>query len=201
MRMLTSVDICVIDNRDVPASTSNNREGFVPRPNPGTFGFTRRALRALIALNLLIGFLILALLIATLLAETPVFGALGVPPTGENAALLMGMRLVMVVGVVMVPLSHIVLTRLLALVDTVGRSDPFVVENAMRLRMMAWAVLALELLHLVVGVIVSSVSSREQPLDVDWSFSFAWIAVLLLFVLARVFEQGALMRDELQGTV
>ena len=174
----------------------------MPRPHPVAFGFTRRAIRALIALNLLIGFLILALLIASLVAETPVFAALGVRPENQSPALILGMRLIMVIGVVMVPLGHVVLTRLLALVDTVGRSDPFVAENAMRLRTMAWAVLGLELLHLAVGVIVSSVSSREQPLDVDWSFSFTrWIAVLLLFVLARVFEQGALMRDDLQGTV
>lgn len=174
----------------------------MPRPHSGVFGLTRRALRALIVLNLVVGFLILALLIATLVAETTVIGALGVPPTEENAALILGMRLIMVIGIVMVPLGHVVLTRLLALVETVGRSDPFVVENAMRLRTMAWAVLGLEILHLVVGVIVSSVSSEEQPLDVDWSFSFTrWIAVLLLFVLARVFEQGALMRDDLQGTV
>jgi hypothetical protein len=174
----------------------------VPPPSPAAFGFTRRALRALIALNLLIGFLVLALLIASLVAETAVFGALGVRPENQRSALLLGMRLIMGVGVVMVPLGHIVLTRLLALVDTVGRSDPFVVENAMRLRTMAWAVLGLEILHLAVGIIVSSVSSREQPLDVDWSFSFTrWIVVLLLFVLARVFEQGAIMRDDLQGTV
>ncbi len=174
----------------------------MPRPSPVVFGFTRRALRALIVLNLLIGFLILALLIATLVAQTPVFAALGVRPENQSSALILGMRLIAVIGVAMVPLGHVVLTRLLALVDTVGRSDPFVAENAMRLRTMAWAVLALEILHLAVGVIVASVSSEEQPLDVDWSFSFTrWIAVLLLFVLARVFEQGALMRDDLQGTV
>jgi hypothetical protein len=39
-------------------------------------------------------------------------------------------------------------------------------------------------------------------LELDWSFSFApWLAVLLLFVLARVFEHGAWMRAELEGTV
>jgi hypothetical protein len=33
-------------------------------------------------------------------------------------------------------------------------------------------------------------------------FNFTrWLGVLLLFVLARVFEQGARMRDELEGTV
>jgi hypothetical protein len=33
-------------------------------------------------------------------------------------------------------------------------------------------------------------------------FSFApWLSVLLLFVLAGVFTQGARMRDDLEGTV
>lgn len=170
--------------------------------SPDVFGLTRRALRVLIALNLVMGFLILALLIATLIAETPVFAALGVRLTGDSSTPILGMRLVMVLGIAAVPLAHVVLTRLLAVVDTVGRSDPFVAENAMRLRTIAWAVLGMELLHLAIGAIVAGVSSDAQPLDVDWSFSFTrWIAVLLLFVLARVFEQGALMRDDLQGTV
>ena len=39
-------------------------------------------------------------------------------------------------------------------------------------------------------------------LDLDWNFSLTrWLAVLLLFVLSRVFEQGARMRDDLEGTV
>jgi hypothetical protein len=36
----------------------------------------------------------------------------------------------------------------------------------------------------------------------DWSFSVTpWLAVLLLFVLAQVFGDGARMRDDLTGTV
>ena len=39
-------------------------------------------------------------------------------------------------------------------------------------------------------------------IHIDWSFSFTpWVAVLLLFVLARVFEHGARMRADLEGTV
>jgi hypothetical protein len=46
------------------------------------------------------------------------------------------------------------------------------------------------------------VSTATAPFDIDWSFSpTRWVAVLLLFVLARVFEQGAQMREELEGTV
>ncbi len=36
----------------------------------------------------------------------------------------------------------------------------------------------------------------------DWSPSFtAWLATLMLFVLARVFRHGAQMRADLEGTV
>lgn len=42
----------------------------------------------------------------------------------------------------------------------------------------------------------------QVPIDIDWTFSFTpWIAVLLLFVLARVFAHGAQMREDLEGTV
>jgi hypothetical protein len=199
---LTSINIPVIDNRDVLVSHFNAEEGPVPRPYPDALALTRRVLRIVIVLNLLLGFLILALLIATLVAQTFVVAALGVPPRNQSAALILGMRLVMVLGIASVPLAHLVLKRLQAIVDTVGQSDPFVAENAVRMRTIAWAVLGMELMHLAIGVIAAAVSTREQPFDVDWSFSFTpWVAVLLLFVLARVFEQGALMRDDLQGTV
>jgi hypothetical protein len=46
------------------------------------------------------------------------------------------------------------------------------------------------------------VSSGAAPLDLDWNFSLTpWLAVLLLFVLARVFDHGTRMRAELEGTV
>jgi hypothetical protein len=46
------------------------------------------------------------------------------------------------------------------------------------------------------------VSTRENPLHLDAGFSITgWLAVLLTFVLARVFAEGARMRDELEGTV
>jgi hypothetical protein len=79
----------------------------------------------------------------------------------------------------------------------VGRGDPFVLANAERLRACAWAVLGLEGLHLGVGAIYST-----MPFKLGWSFSpTGLLAVLLLFVLAQVFAQGAAMRDDLEGTV
>ncbi len=171
------------------------------RPYPDTLALSRRVLRTLTTLNLLMGALILALLIASLIAEAWVMRALGASPP-NNSTLFLGMRLIMVLGIGAVPVVHIVLTRLLAIVDTVRDGDPFVVANAARLQQIAWAVLALEVMHFAVGLVTASVSTAAAPLNLGWGFSLTrWLAVLLLFVLARVFEHGAWMRDELEGTV
>ena len=75
-------------------------------------------------------------------------------------------------------------------------------QIARRLETLARTLLGIQLLHLVIGFVASRTKSQVQQLDIDWSFSLTpWIAVLLLFVLARVFEQGARMRADLEGTV
>ena len=169
---------------------------------PDTLALSRTVLRVLCNLNLALGALILALLIASLIAEAPVMRALGARPASDDSMLFVGMRLIMVIGICAVPVAHVVLTRLLTIVETVGIGSPFLSANAERLRMIAWAVLALELMHFAVGTIAAGVSSAAAPLNISWGFSLTrWLAVLLLFVLARVFEQGARMREELEGTV
>ena len=128
------------------------------------------------------------------------FAALGADVA--NTRLIHGGRLIMVIGIGSAALTHILLTRLLAIVETVRFGDPFVSGNAARLQTTAWALLGLELAHLAVGAIAAFVSSASQPLDIDWNFSVTgWLAVLLLFLLARVFEHGTRMRDDLEGTV
>jgi hypothetical protein len=148
------------------------------------------------------GALILALLIASLIAESWVMRALGARPAPGNSMLFVGMRLIMVIGICSVPLAHLVLTRLLAIVETVKVGNPFVMANAVRLKTIAWAILGLEMMHFTVGAIVEGVSTAAAPLDISSGFSLTrWLTVLLLFVLARVFEQGARMREDLEGTV
>ena len=47
-----------------------------------------------------------------------------------------------------------------------------------------------------------SVSTSAHPVNVHAGFSInGWLAVLLTFLLARVFAEGALMREDLEGTV
>jgi hypothetical protein len=164
---------------------------------------SRTLIRLLRVLNFVLGAGIAALLLASFLFEdTLMVGVLGGPLSADNAPLLLGMRLVAGIGIAAVPLNHIFLTRLLAIVDTVRAGDAFILANAVRLQTIAWALLALEMLHLLVGAVIKGASSEERPLDIDWSFSFnPWLAVLLLFVLARVFEHGARMRADLEGTV
>ena len=174
----------------------------MPSPYPDTLALSSRVLRVLTKLNLLMGVLIMALLIASLIAEAPVMRALGVRSALSNSRLFIGMRLIMVFGICAVPVVNFVLTRLLMIVATVSTGNPFVAVNAARLKAIAWALLALELIHFAIGAVAASVSSAGVPLNISWGFSLTrWLAVLLLFVLARVFEQGACMREELEGTV
>jgi len=148
------------------------------------------------------GALILALLIASLIAESWVMRALGVRPVPGDSMLFVGMRLIMIIGICSVPITHLVLTRLLAIVETVKVGNPFVMANAVRLKAIAWAILGRELLHFTVGAMVEGVSTAAAPLNISSGLSLTrWLTVLLLFVLARVFEQGARMREDLEGTV
>jgi len=89
-----------------------------------------------------------------------------------------------------------------AIVETVRGGDPFVPTNASRLQAIAWALLALQLFSLVIGAIAKAVSSPAHPLNLDAGFSIpGWLAVLLTFLLARVFAEGTRMREDLEGTV
>ncbi|MEP7001278.1 MAG: DUF2975 domain-containing protein [bacterium] len=169
---------------------------------PATLLATRRVLRLLIGLNFLLAFLIGVLLVSSIVAQEFVMKALGVPPGTSTGGTIFGMRLIMVIGIVSAPLTNIVLTRLLAIVDTVKAGDAFMAENAVRLRKIACAALVLEVMHLVVGAVAAGAVPGGKRIGISWSFSFTpWLAVLLLFVLARVFEQGARMREDLAGTI
>jgi hypothetical protein len=58
------------------------------------------------------------------------------------------------------------------------------------------------LLGLVIAAIVEAISTPEHPVDIEAGFSVnGWLAVLLTFILARVFAEGTLMREDLEGTV
>jgi hypothetical protein len=158
-------------------------------------------LRILIVLNWLGGVAILALLVVMPNREW-IMASFHLSPSPDAERLVMGMRAIAVFGLVAIPLHYVVLKRLLAIVKTVRAGDPFVAANASRLQAIAWVLLALNLLSIVIGAIATSVSTPAHPLHIDAGFSInGWLAVLLTFLLSRVFAQGALMREDLEGTV
>ena len=158
-------------------------------------------LRLLVVFNWLIGAAILVLLLI-MPNERWIMSAFHLTPSPEATRLVWGLRAVAVVGLATIPINHLILKRLIAMVGTVRAGDPFVPANAQRLQAIAWALLALQLIGLVIWVIGEAVSTPAHPVDLDTSFSVnGWLAVLLTFVLARVFAEGAEMREDLEGTV
>ena len=158
-------------------------------------------LRILIVVNWLGGAAILALLFV-IPNERWIMSALDLSPSPEADRLVMGLRAIAALGLAATPLHYAVLKRLLAIVETVRAGEPFVAANASRLQAIAWVLLTLQLFSLVIGAIAKAVSTPAHPVVLNAGFSInGWLAVLLTFLLARVFAEGTLMRDDLEGTV
>lgn len=114
--------------------------------------------------------------------------------------LLPTLRIWIILAIPYVAAVHIMLARLLAMTRTVQLGNPFVPENAVRLKTIAWCLLATQTLHLIFGVMVRIAASANAHME--WKFSAnGWIAVLLLFVLARIFEEGTRIRDDLEKMI
>jgi hypothetical protein len=175
---------------------------FKPVSPSAALPIAHGVLRILIVLNGIWAAGIVALLTWSLINPRWTMIALGVPSSTDSGSVLMGMRAVAALGLVAILLNHVVLKRLLAMVDTVRAGDPFVAANADRLQVIAWVLVALQLLSITIAAIARVISTPEHPFNLNAGFSVnGWLAVLLTFVLARVFAAGALMRDDLEGTV
>src|SRR6476619_2831610 len=105
-------------------------------------------LRILIVLNWIFGICVFGLLIFSLVNEPFAIRALGASGFAGPRWVIMAMRGIMVLGLVAIMLNYEVLKRLLAIVNTVRRGDPFLAENAYRLNAVAWFLLALQLLSI-----------------------------------------------------
>src|SRR5262245_23754086 len=129
-------------------NTLDGRRGMIEsKPLNAALPIAHAMLRIFIVVNWLWGAGILVLL-AVSTNEPWIISAFKITPSPDTGRLLMGLRAVAVVGLIAVPLSYAILKRLLAIVETVREGDPFVFTNALRLRAIAWALLALQLLSL-----------------------------------------------------
>ena len=128
---------------------------------------------------------------------------------GDAAALLTPAQLATEGGIVLLIAAMLAagfqFARLLRrIIDSVGAGDPFVPINATRLAQMGWLLVVSELITLPIGALAEWLGKRDQAgdltADIDLSVSSLFVA-LVLFILARVFREGARMRSDLEGTV
>jgi len=88
------------------------------------------------------------------------------------------------------------------IIDTVGEGDPFVPANAGRLMAMGWISIAGNVLSIPLNLVSQWLSQFSDRFHVDFGMSFAGLLLaLVFFILARVFREGARMREDLEGTV
>lgn len=159
-------------------------------------------LRILILLNWVFGACVLALLAFTFVNESWTMKALGVTGMRDAVQVMWAMRGIAALGLLAVPLNYMIFKRLLMMVDTVRAGDPFVAANAYRLHAIAWLLVAMQLISMTVAGIGRVISTKEHPFHLDAGFSAnSWLAIIMCFVLARVFAEGTLMREDLEGTV
>jgi hypothetical protein len=158
-------------------------------------------LRILIVINWLFGVALIVLLLV-MPNEQWIMQALKLTPGPDAERIVMGLRAVALLGLLTVPINYMILKRLVAMVETVRAGDPFVADNAYRLNTVAWLLLALQVISMIIGGIGRALSTPEHPIHLDAGLSLnGWLAVLLTFVLARVFAEGTIMREELEATI
>jgi hypothetical protein len=174
----------------------------MPRTTSAALPIAYVVLRILIILNWLYGAAVLGLVVFANSWPAWFMKAIDVPAGMDPKPIMIGLTAIATLGLLAVPLNHLILTRLLRMVETVGRGDPFIAANAYRLNAIAWALLGLQLLSIVIGAIGKAIASKDFPLHLDAGFSInGWLCVIFTFVLARVFAEGTLMREDLEGTV
>jgi hypothetical protein len=151
-----------------------------------------RLFLAAVAMGLLLSWILSSQLAALLVQQNP-----GTDVKWE----MTGLRLMMLLGIAMSVAIYRLFVALTQIIETARAGDPFISANARRLQTIGWALLALQLLDVPAALIERYFPSMGMGTP-DSAFSAAgWMAVLMVFVLSRVFAVGSAMRDELEGTV
>lgn len=91
--------------------------------------------------------------------------------------------------------------RLQRIFQTLTIGDPFRPRNVFRLRAIGFSLAGLEVINYGARM-VSGWAFRDQVEDVRFNLNLtAWFAVLVVFVLAEVFREGARLRQEADLTI
>jgi hypothetical protein len=126
--------------------------------------------------------------------------------TGAPPAALWLVVVAMLTGMGVVYLGYRFFGELRGIINSVGEGEPFRPENAERLSRMGWIAVIVQLMILPVAALAAWLAPFLEKVDAEVQIDGgldggAILLTLILFILARVFRQGARMREELEGTV
>ncbi len=114
---------------------------------------------------------------------------------------VVGLRCVLLLGVAMSVATDRLFVALEQMIASTREGDPFIAANAGRLRTIGWALLVLQLLGIPERFIEKFFPMLTSGTPDSLFSPGGWLAVLMVFVLSRVFAAGSAMREELEGTV
>ncbi|CAN5384818.1 DUF2975 domain-containing protein [soil metagenome] len=107
---------------------------------------------------------------------------------------------VLALGLAYIALLIVAVERTRRVFSTMTAGDPFDPQNVNRLRVIGAALGAMELLGWAARVITHAVIPQALNLRTSLNLT-AWFSVLVVFVLADVFREGARLRAEAELTV
>jgi hypothetical protein len=179
-----------------------DKEMDMLKGNDGLIRSSRLVVRIALVINRVFFVAVICLLLFSLIFPGAFAGAMVQPAPGRDvAAAIVGMRWLMLIGIAEAVGTEILLRALTAIIESAGAGDAFIAVNARRLQTIGWALLGLQCLEIPAFVLYKcfpSMGSARPDVSISWG---GWIAVLMVFVLSRVFTAGAAMKADLEGTV
>ncbi len=94
----------------------------------------------------------------------------------------------------------VIVDRLRRIFTTLTAGDPFHPDNVRRLRIISLALAALELVRYLVVALSAWMPHGVRQVEPSLNLT-AWFSVLVVFVLAEVFREGARLRREAELTI
>jgi hypothetical protein len=160
-------------------------------------------LRILLVLNIVVGGILL-LLLGWSFVDEPRFlrAALRIHSEADRETFLTGFRIAFAAIPPLMIAAHLLFSRLLEILGSVAQGEPFAAANGERLGVAAWSLLVIQLGDLLFGYGATMADLAAGERVSGWSPSLSgWLAVLLVFVLARVFREGTRLQAEAELTI
>jgi Protein of unknown function (DUF2975) len=123
-------------------------------------------------------------------------------PGIDTSNLLPALLSIFALGILVLGLVWTMMRKLLSIIASVEDGNPFIIANAVRLRAIGWLMVGVQIVGLPLATAAGNVADIFGDNDVGFDLPVNGIlAILLVFILAGIFERGAEMREELEGTV